>query len=277
MKKILLTGLGLALCSTLLHAKDSSKSAKSADSAKRADFSGNWVLSAGESSNLPAGLDAYSMLVTEDDQQLKVETTLKGDLRPMEMPYPGGGPGGGPGNGGPGNYPGSPTGYPGGVGMGMPMPGRGGMGMPGGGSRGPMGEGMPGGGMPGGGGGGGRSRGQSRSQAEIAALRLYPPTATYKLDGSESTAALGGPDGSDATLKADWAKNGQELKLSATGSEESGQRTGEVQVKDQWKLSKDGQSLMVDRSVRSPEGSGTVHLVFRKQATEPGSSSAPPK
>jgi hypothetical protein len=271
MKRILLTGLGLALCSTLLQAKDSSKSA---DSAKRADFSGNWVLSAGESSNLPAGLDAYSMLVTENDQQLKVETTLKGDLRPTETPDLGG-PGGGPGGGGPGNYPGSPMGYPGGVGMGMPMPGRGGMGMPGGGSRGPMGEGMPGGGMPGGGGGGGRSRGQSRSHAEIAALRLYPPTATYKLDGSESTAALGGPDGSDATLKADWAKNGQVLKLSATGSEEGRQRAGEIQMKDQWKLSKDGQSLMVDRSVRSPEGSGTVHLVFHKQATEPGSSARP--
>ena len=147
------------------------------------------------------------------------------------------------------------------------------MGMPGGGgggSRGPMGEGMPGGGMPGGGGGGGRSRGENRSQAEIAALKLYPPSAVYKLDGSESTAMLGGPDGSDATLKAEWAKSGQILKLSMAGSEESRQRAEQVQVKDQWKLSKDGQSLMVDRSVRSPEGSGTVHLVFRKQAVDAG-------
>jgi hypothetical protein len=266
MKRILLAAFGFALCSGLVQAKDPSKSANSASAA---DFSGNWVLNTGESRNLPAGLDAYEMAVTQDHQQLKVETSLKGDLRPMEMPDSGSGPGAGPGSGGPDNYPGSPTGYPGGVGMGMPMPGRGGMGMPGGGSRGPMGEGMPGG-MPGGGGGGGRSRGQNRSQAEVAALKLYPPSAVYKLDGSESTAALGGPDGSNATLKADWTKDRTVLKLSATGSEDSGQRAEQVQVKDQWKLSKDGQSLMVDRSVRSPEGSGTVHLVFRKQAADSG-------
>jgi len=269
MKRILLAGLGLALCSTLVHARDAS--------AKRADFSGHWVLSTGESKNLPAGLDAYSMLVTEDSQQLKVETTLKGDLRPMETPDSGIGPGsGGPGSGGPDNYPGSPTGYPGRVGMGMPTPGRGGMGMPGGGSRGPMDEGMPGGGMPGSG-GGGRSREQNRSQAEIAALKLYPPSAVYKLDGSESTATLGGPDGSDATVKAEWIKNGQILKLSMAGSEETKQRAEQVEVKDQWKLSKDGQSLLVDRSVHSPEGSGTVHLVFRKQAADSDASSGRPQ
>lgn len=270
MKRILVAALGLALCSTLSQAKDKSKAAGGASTT---DFSGNWVLNTGESKNLPSGLDAYNMSVTQDSQQLKVETTLKGDLRPIDVPDSGAGSGGGPGSGTGtgGTYPGSPGRYPGGVGMGMPGRGGmgGGMGMPGGGSRGPMGEGMPGDGMPGGGGGGGgRSRAQNRSQAEIAALRLYPPTATYKLDGSQSTATLGGPDASDATLKAEWNKDRTALKLSASGSEEAGQRSEQVQVKDQWKLSQDGQSLMVDRSVRSPEGSGTIHLVFRKQAAD---------
>ena len=34
--------------------------------------------------------------------------------------------------------------------------------------------------------------------------------------------------------------------------------------KGQWKLSKDGQFLKVDRAVRSRDGTGTVHFVFRK-------------
>ena len=136
--------------------------------------------------------------------------------------------------------------------IGIGMPGSGGMG-------GPMGGGMPSGGTP---------RAESQSAGQIAAFTIYPESAVYKLDGSESTAQLGRQMQSDATLKADWAKSGKVLKLSVVENGDSGQRGGKTQVKDQWKLSKDAQFLMVDRNVHSLDGSGTVHLVFRKQAAD---------
>jgi hypothetical protein len=115
-------------------------------------------------------------------------------------------------------------------------------------------------GMPGG--GRGTSRGMSHSLGGVAALTLYPRTAVYKLDGTESTAQLGGP-----MQRADWEKGGKAPKLSLV-SGDSNQRAQEVQLKDEWKLSNDGQSLMVDRNVHSPEGSGTLHLVSCKQAAD---------
>jgi hypothetical protein len=123
---------------------------------------------------------------------------------------------------------------------------------------------MPGGGMgmPGGR-GGGRPRGEQPAQGNVAAYKLYPPSAVYKLDGRESTAQLGDREQSEATSKAAWAKNGKELKLSLTANEGSGgQGGGKIQLKEQWKLSAEGNSLRIDRSIKSPEGSGTVHLVF---------------
>ena len=120
-----------------------------------------------------------------------------------------------------------------------------------------------GGGLPGG--GGGRPRGGGRSQGSVAAFMLYPRSAVYKLDGSESAAQLGDPMQTDATSKAEWASGGEVLKLSLVGKGDSDRKDGEIQVKDQWKLSKDGRFLMVDRAVHSGRGSTTVHLAFRKQ------------
>ena len=62
MKKILLVWLTLECCSTIVQAKQPSKPT---------DFSGNWVLSFGQTKNPPAGLQHYSMLVNQDEQQLK--------------------------------------------------------------------------------------------------------------------------------------------------------------------------------------------------------------
>lgn len=241
MKRTLPLSLALAFWSTLLHAKTPSKPA---------DFSGNWVLDASQTKDLPLGLQSYSMVVNQDKQQLEVHTTLQGDLQATGNPN-------GPYPGGAGRTGG---GYPGRRGSGM---GRIGIGMPGGGTGGPMGEGMPGGGVPGGG-GGGRPRTESQSEGRIAALTLYPSSAVYKLDGAESAAQLGGPEQNDATLKADWAKSGKVLKLSVMGH--SRERSGKTKLKDRWKLSQDGQFLMVDRAAHSPGGSATVHLVFRKDA-----------
>jgi hypothetical protein len=253
MKKILPVCLALAFCSTLMHAKSASQAA---------DFSGNWVLDASQTKNLPQGLQRYSMAVSQDERQLKVQTRLEGDLQSDARAGPNVDrtPRVGRGDDYP---PDTPDRYPRSGGLGLP--GRIGVGMPGGGTGGPMGEGIPGVGMPGG--GRGSSRSQSRSQAAVAAFTLYPHSATYKLDGSESSTQLGGPMQSEATSKADWAKSGTVLRLSLAGSGDS-QRGGQTQLKDQWKLSKDRQLLLIDRAVHSPGASGSVHLVFRKQAAD---------
>jgi len=114
--------------------------------------------------------------------------------------------------------------------------------------------------MPGGGGGG---RGEGRGS--VAAYEVYPASAVYKLDGSASTAQLGDREQTEATSRAEVEKSGEVLKLSLVGNENSGQRGSKIQVKEEWRLSQDGKSLKVDRSVKSPEGSGTVHLVFMKR------------
>ena len=87
----------------------------------------------------------------------------------------------------------------------------------------------------------------------------------YKLDGTESTVELGDQNSTDASSKAEWGKDG-ELKVTLVGNHDAGGGGSKIQLKDKWKLSQDGQSLSVERAVHSPEGSGTAHLVFRKQA-----------
>ena len=240
-KRILLLYLALAFCPMFVQAEAPSKPA---------GFSGNWVLDTSQTKNLPEGLESYSMVVNQDAQQIQVESSLKGDLRPTDRPS-----GQSPGGGYPGGYPG---GSPGRSGGGMGMPGGIRIGLPGGGMGGPLGGGTPGG-------GGGRPCGESQSQGGIAAFVFYPRNAVYKLDGSESTAQLGDPAQSDATSKAEWANGGERLKLSLAGTGDSNRKGGDIQVKDQWKLAKDGQFLMVERAVHSRRGSSTVHLAFRKQ------------
>ena len=61
MKKILLVLLTLTFCSTIVQAKQPSKPT---------NFSGNWALDLGETKNPPAGLQHYSMVVNQDEQQL---------------------------------------------------------------------------------------------------------------------------------------------------------------------------------------------------------------
>lgn len=249
MKKVLLALLAVTFSCTLVEGKEPPKAA---------DFSGTWILNFSETKDPPVGLQSYSMVVSQDHTQLKVQTSLQGDLQPTQSRQT------------PGSYPGSsPGGYPGrrgGMGRGMGLPGGIGIGWPGGG-------GVPGGGMPGG--RGGRPRGEGPSQATVAAYKFYPQNAVYMLDGSESTAQLGDPGQTDATSKAGWAKDGGVLKLSLAGNANSGQRGGKIQLKEQWRLSQDGESLRVDRSIKSPEGSGTVHLVLIKQ--EEGSARSEPK
>jgi hypothetical protein len=73
------------------------------------DFSGTWVLDKDKTHGLPSGLRNYTMVVTQTEQQLVVETKMEGDLRAAEGGPPGGPEGGGPEGGPP---PGGPEGGP---------------------------------------------------------------------------------------------------------------------------------------------------------------------
>jgi len=118
MKTILLVFLEIALCSMFVQAKEPSKPT---------NFSGNWVLDFGQTKNLPAGLESCSMVVSQDQQQLKVETLVKGNLQPTPNMANAGG-------------------YPGGSSRGSSGGGRGSRGGGGGGGTGRGGRGAPGGG-----------------------------------------------------------------------------------------------------------------------------------
>jgi hypothetical protein len=233
MNRVLLAFVALTFCATIVQAKEPSKAA---------NFSGNWVLDFDQTKAPPAGLQNYRMVVNQDEQQLKVETSVEGDLQAT------------PGTTNSGGY---PQGRSGGYGR------RGGMGIPG------AGMGMPR--------GGGGPRAVEASQGGVAAYKLYPHSAVYKLDGSESTVKLGDPEQTNATSKAEREKKGAVLKISLAGNEDSVQGGGKIQVKEQWKFSDDGKSLRIDRSIKSPDGSGTVHLVFlrREADSSSGASSAP--
>jgi hypothetical protein len=228
MKSILLVLLALAFSSTLVSAKKPSKAT---------DFSGNLVLDFGQTKNPPAGLQDYRMVVSQDERQLKVTTTLDGDLQ-VTPGTPNSAAGGSGGS--------SRGGYPG--------------------RRGGMGMGIPGGGtgMPRGGGGGSHNEGPT--SADVAAYQLYPKSAVYNLDGSKSSTQLGDSGQTNATSKAVQGKN--ELKLSLVGKEDSGEGGRKIQIKEQWQLSDDGKTLKVERTVKSPDGSGTFHLVFSRKEAE---------
>jgi len=243
MKKILLVLLAFSFSSNMMQAKKPRN---------MTDFSGNWVLNLDQTKNLPAGLQSYSMVVTQDAQQLKVATALQGKLQ--EIPTAPTSNAGGSSRGG---YPGGRRGGMGGISMGLP-----GVGM----------------GMPRSGGGTGRPRAEGPPPTVVAAYQTYPQTAIYKLDGSESTAQLGDADQTNATSKAKREKNGDELELSLVGKADSGEGAGKIQLKERWKLSEDAKTLKVDRTIKSHEGSGTVHLVFLKgEALSNGGASPTPQ
>jgi len=231
MKETLAVFLAFVFCPGWGHAKDPSHFT---------DFTGQWVLDFGQVKNPPAGLQDYALVVNQDGHELKVVTLIKGDLQPTPGAVnPGGGMARSPGGG---------------------YGGRGGMGM-----SGRMGGGMPRGGAPVPSGGGGGPRDLENSRGNLAAYQVYPQQVLYKLDGSESAAQFGDLGHSTATSKAEWTTNREVLKLSLAGDNGASQRGGKIRVKDQWQLSEDGRFLIVDRRVKSPDGSGTAHLVFSRK------------
>jgi hypothetical protein len=196
------------------------------------DFSGTWVLDKDKTRNLPPQLEGYTMVVTQSAQQLAVETKVEGDLRPPkrgsdESSPRGGGIPGGPSGGG---------GFPGGPGGG---------GFPGG----PGGRGFPGGGPPSG----------------FMALGMVIPSATYSLDGQETTAELERPMPGTAMLMAKWTNDRKVLELSAVRHVDFQGDSVTFTSKERWKLSEDGEVLSLQRTVETPRGRETVKLTFNKE------------
>jgi hypothetical protein len=196
------------------------------------DYSGTWVLDKSKTRNLPPKLQSYTMVVTQTEEQLTVETKVEGDLRPprheSDEDFPGGG--------GPPGGPGGEGGFPGGPQTGGPPP------------EGPGGD-FPGGGPPSG----------------VMALGMVIPSATYLLDGKETTVELEGRMPGTATLKAKWAKDKKAIELSAVRHVEFQGNRMSFTTKETWKLSADGEVLNLQRTVETLRGTDTVKLTFNNK------------
>ena len=202
-----------------------------------ADFTGVWTLDKTKTKDLPAALESYRLQVTQDAQQITIESQMEGDLGPT-------------------------GGMPDGGGMGRPrgggMPGGGGGRFPGGGG----GMGIPGGGGP-------------EIPKEVVmqmALRAAIPKASYNLDGKETVVELPDPptsegrpalQGGSAILKATWKKGGKQLELVSIRKITIRGEDRAMSNKDLCELEKGG-TLIVRRSIETPMGAKEVKLYFTK-------------
>ena len=215
---------------------------------------------------MPAGLEAYSMAVRQNAQQLKVGTALKGKLSPQtdrtRQPFPPEQvqelPGGLLPNGdGQGNVLGTLTyGWPN-----ASLPGV---------------SGFPGDGPP-------WKMAPPELEARhpctqqdrmtFAAFILYPPNAVYRLDRRKSHTEFGEPRHAPAMSEARWGKGGKILTLSLTGKDALSRTCGMwhwTLLRDRWRLSKNGQELMVERTVGTSVAARRVHLTLRRQGQNGG-------
>jgi hypothetical protein len=107
----------------------------------------------------------------------------------------------------------------------------------------------------GGGMGGGRGRGMGG----------YPPSTTYKLDGTETTAEAMSGRGGTSTMKAEWKDGGKTLELKRVSKFNFQGNDVTATTTEDWSLSADGKTLTIKRSSESPRGSQTSTLVFDKK------------
>jgi hypothetical protein len=228
-----------------------------------ANFSGEWTLNKEQSKGLSGPLKnarSYTMSVTQDENQLRVENNISGANQDNNRQggQQGGNPNGGMGGGRRGG------GYPGRNGGIFGIPG---IGLPGGGGYPSGGGGAPGGGPSGG--GGYPSGGQSRGRTDGGGAATPPRTAVYSLDGKETQTESEGRFAGTTTLKAAWKNEGSALELTSVrqvnrrGSQQGGDVT--ITIRETWELADEGKGLKVQRSVSSPRGSEDSTLYFTKQ------------
>jgi hypothetical protein len=91
------------------------------------------------------------------------------------------------------------------------------------------------------------------------------PTATYKLDGTETQIESASGRGGGATLKAQWKDGGKFLELTNTRNMNfQGNETTRT-TKERWELADDGRVLKVKRTSDGRQGPQESTLVFNKQ------------
>jgi hypothetical protein len=222
-----------------------------------ANFAGEWTLNKKQSKGLSGPLKKiqnYTMNVTQDERQLKVENHVVSTLGEAQQGNPSGRPGGGRRGGG--GFPGGRGGRGGMGGIGFP----GGGGYPGGRSGGGYPSGGSGGGYPNGGSSGGRASGRADDKdAALMPLR----TATYNLDGTETQTEAESQSAGAATLKAAWQNNALALttvrQMKLRGDDVT------VTIHETWELADGGKTLKVRRNISAPRGTTDVTFTFTKQ------------
>ena len=115
--------------------------------------------------------------------------------------------------------------------------------------------------------GGGRrpGGGQGGGRGGRGGFGMGMPTATYKLDGTETQIESAGGRGGAATLKAQWKDSGKALELTNTRSVNfQGSETTRT-TKERWELAEGGKVLKVKRTVDGRQGTQESTLVFNRQ------------
>jgi hypothetical protein len=88
---------------------------------------------------------------------------------------------------------------------------------------------------------------------------------TYKLDGSETTAEVGGRMPGKATLKAKWMDDGKILQLDTVRNVTVQDNPVTITQKEQWELAEGGKVLKIHRTTESPRGTQEAKLTFNKK------------
>jgi hypothetical protein len=110
-----------------------------------------------------------------------------------------------------------------------------------------------------GGGGGGMGGGRGRG------MGAFPPSASYKLDGTETTVDATGGRGGTSTLKAAWKDDGKTLELKRVSKFNFQGNDVTATTTEDWSLSADGKTLTIKRTSESPRGTQSSTLVFDKK------------
>ena len=89
--------------------------------------------------------------------------------------------------------------------------------------------------------------------------------ATYMLDGSETTAEVGGRMPGKATLKAKWMNDGKTLELNTVRNVTVQDNPVTITLLEHWELADGGKTLKIHRMTESPRGKQESKLAFNKK------------
>lgn len=96
-------------------------------------------------------------------------------------------------------------------------------------------------------------------------MGAFPQNASYKLDGTETSADNPGGRGGTTTFKAVWKDGGKTLELTRVLKANFGGNDVTITTTEDWSLSDDGKTLTIKRTNESPRGTQSSTLVFNKQ------------